>query len=152
MASPIRPSGLVTSKDTPVNFILDNWALILVAFTSGALLFWPMVSKGGSLSPEAAVLLINREKAVVVDVSEAAEYAAQHVKGAKNIPMAELQAQLPTTVKNKETPVIFVCKSGVRSASAARMAKGLGYAKPLSLAGGIKSWLTAGLPVEKSAV
>lgn len=134
-----------------MNFFIDNWALILVAVTSGALLLRPVLSKSGSVSPEAAVLLINREKAVVVDVSEAAEYAAQHVKGAKNVPLAQLQAQLPATVKNKETPVIFVCKSGVRSASAARMARGLGYAKPLSLAGGLKSWLTAGLPVEKSA-
>lgn len=134
-----------------MNFILDNWPLILVAFTSGALLFWPMISKSGSLSPEAAVLLINREKAVVVDVSEAADYTAQHVKGAKSVPLAQLQAQLPATVKNKETPVIFVCKSGVRSASAARMARGLGYTKALSLSGGLKSWLASGLPVEKSA-
>ena len=134
-----------------MKFILDNWALILAALSSGLLLMWPAIrgAGGGSLTPAAAVQLINREKAVVIDVCEAAEYAAGHVAGARHVPLAQLAAQLPTVVKNKETPVIFVCQSGTRSGSAARIAKGLGYARPLSLGGGLASWRTASLPVDK---
>jgi rhodanese-related sulfurtransferase len=134
-----------------VKFILDNWALILVALSSGLLLMWPVIrgAGGGSLTPAAAVQLINREKAVVIDVCDTAEYAAGHVAGARHIPLAQLSSQLPTVVKNKDTPVIFVCQSGMRSGSAARIAKGLGYAQPLSLGGGLASWRTASLPVEK---
>ncbi len=134
-----------------MKFIIDNWSLILVCLTSGLLLAWPALkgAAGGSLTPGAAVQLINREKAVVIDVCEAQEYAAGHVGGAKHIPLAQLASQLPTVVKNKEQPVIFVCQSGGRSSSAARIAKGLGYAKAQALAGGLSSWRAASLPVEK---
>lgn len=134
-----------------MKFILDNWMLLLVALSSGALLLWPAVrgAAGGSLSPNAAVQLINQEKAVVIDVCEASEYAAGHVTGAKHIPLAQLANQLPGVVKNKELPVIFVCQSGMRSNSAARIAKGLGYQKAQSLGGGLSSWRAASLPVEK---
>jgi rhodanese-related sulfurtransferase len=134
-----------------VKFFIDNWSLILVCLTSGLLLAWPAIkgAAGGSLTPNAAVQLINREKAVVIDVCDAGEYAAGHVSGAKNIPLAQLANQLPAVAKNKEAPVIFVCQSGARSSSAARVAKGLGYARPLSLGGGLASWRAASLPVEK---
>jgi len=133
-----------------VQFVIDNWALILVALTSGLMLAWPALrGGGGSLTPTAAVQLINREKAVVVDVCESHEYAAGHVSGAKHIPLSQLANQLPAVVKNKDVPVIFVCQSGMRSGSAARIAKGLGYAKALSLSGGLAAWRAASLPVEK---
>ena len=134
-----------------MKFILDNWTLILVALTSGALLLWPAIrgAAGGSLTASGAVQLINHEKAVVIDVCEAAEYAAGHVSGAKHIPLGKLANQLPAVVKNKELPVIFVCQSGMRSRSAARIAKGLGYPKALSLGGGLSSWRAASLPVER---
>ncbi|MBX9961101.1 MAG: rhodanese-like domain-containing protein [Burkholderiaceae bacterium] len=134
-----------------MKFIIDNWALILLALSSGLMLAWPAIRSGGSgtLTAAAAVQLINREKAVVIDVCEPAEYAAGHVGGAKNIPLAQLAQQLPATVKNKDVPVIFACQSGSRSGSAARIAKGLGYAKAQSLSGGLSSWRAASLPVEK---
>lgn len=134
-----------------MKFVIDNWSLILVALTSGLLLLWPAIrgAAGGSLTPSAAVQLINHENAVVVDVCEAHEYAAGHISGAKHIPLSQLANHLPAVVKNKDVPVIFVCQSGMRSSSAARIAKGLGYAKPLSLGGGLSSWRAASLPIEK---
>jgi rhodanese-related sulfurtransferase len=134
-----------------VKFILDNWSLVLVVLASGLMLAWPMLRgmAGGSLTPSTAVQLINHEKAVVIDVCDAAEYAAGHVSGAKHIPLAQLANQLPAVVKNKDVPVIFVCQSGMRSSSAARTAKGLGYQRALSLSGGLSGWRSASLPVEK---
>lgn len=133
-----------------MKFVIDNWSLILVALTSGLMLMWPAIrGAGGALTPGAAVQLINHEKAVVIDVCEANEYAAGHVSGAKHIPLGQLANHLPAVVKNKEVPVIFVCQSGMRSSSAARIAKGLGYTRPLSLGGGLSSWRSASLPVEK---
>lgn len=134
-----------------MKFIIDNWSLILVALTAGLMLLWPTLrgAAGGSLTPSAAVQLINREKAVLIDVCEANEFAAGHVSGAKHIPLNQLSSRLPEVVKNKELPVIFVCQSGMRSSSAARLAKGLGYARALSLGGGLSSWRSANLPVEK---
>jgi rhodanese-related sulfurtransferase len=136
-----------------VNFFVENWMLIAVAFVSGAMLVWPAVSRGagaGSLNPSEMVQLMNREKAVVVDVCDATEFAAGHVVGAKNVPLAKLEAELPGLVKNKATPVVLVCASGMRSNRAVAIAKKLGYEKTHSLSGGMGAWRAASLPVEKA--
>jgi rhodanese-related sulfurtransferase len=136
-----------------VKFLLDNWMLISVALTSGALLVWPVIAGGaraGSLSPANAVQLINREKAVVIDVGEPHEFAAGHVIGAKSVPFGQLQDKLPGLVKNKALPVIMVCPVGARAARAVGVAKKLGFEHAQSIAGGLKAWRDAGLPVEKA--
>lgn len=134
-----------------MKFIIDNWMLISVALFSGVLLLWPVI-QGAAVSgvdPATAVQLMNREKAVVVDVCDAGEFAAGHVGGAKNVPLAELEKKLPGVVKNKALPLILVCQSGARSARAVAAAKQLGYEKTQSLAGGLVAWRAANLPVEK---
>ena len=77
-----------------MDFVLANWMLIAVALVSGGMLLMPMLTGGGGagLTPAAAVQLINREKAVVIDVCEPAEYQAGHVGGARSIPLGELEA------------------------------------------------------------
>ncbi len=136
-----------------MSFFIENWILIAVAFSAGAMLVWPAVSAGGragSLKPTEAVMLMNRDKAVVVDVCDAAEFAAGHVIGAKNLPLADLEAKLPGTVKNKATPVILVCATGARSNRALAIARKLGYENAHSLSGGMGAWRAASLPVEKA--
>jgi rhodanese-related sulfurtransferase len=135
-----------------VKFVIDNWTLIAVALASAGMLFWPVLkgATGGGLSAQDAVQLINREKAVIIDVCEANEYAAGHVGGAKNIPLNQLEEKLPALVKNKTLPVILVCQSGARSNRAVGIAKKLGYEGAQSLAGGLGAWRTANLPVEKT--
>ena len=125
--------------------------LMSIALATAGMLFWPVLkgATGGSLTAEGAVQLINREKAVIIDVCEAHEYAAGHVGGAKNIPLSQLEQKLPGMVKNKALPVILVCQSGGRSNRAAGIAKKLGYEQAQSLAGGLTAWKTANLPVEK---
>ncbi len=125
--------------------------LITIALASGSLLMWPVVQGAATagLNPAGAVQLINREKAVVIDICDAGEFAAGHVGGAKNIPLAELEGRLAAMVKNKALPVILVCQSGARSGRALAIAKKLGYDKAQSLGGGLAGWKAAGLPVEK---
>lgn len=134
-----------------MKFLIDNWMLLSIALTSGALLVWPVIqSSGGGLTPEGAVQLINREKAVVIDVCETEEFAAGHVGGAKNIPLNQLEEKLGAAVKNKALPVILVCQTGARSGRAVAIAKKLGYEQAQNLAGGLKGWRAANLPVEKA--
>ncbi|MEN9383435.1 MAG: Thiosulfate sulfurtransferase PspE precursor [Pseudomonadota bacterium] len=135
-----------------MTFFIDNWMLFLVALSSGGMLLWPVLTKSGGaagVNPSEAVQLMNREKAVVVDVCSAEEFATGHVAGAKNIPLGELEAKLPGAVKNKQTPVILVCASGVRSSRAVGVAKKLGFEKAFSLTGGMGAWRGASLPVQK---
>lgn len=136
-----------------MKFLIDNWMLIGIALASGGMLVWPLIAGGmaaGSLSASGAVQLINRDKAVVVDVSEVEEFAAGHVVGAKNIPLNQIEEKLPTAVKNKDLPLILVCPSGARANRALAMAKKLGYQQAQCLAGGLKSWKEANLPLEKA--
>ena len=135
-----------------MKFIVDNWMLISIALASGGLLLWPVLQGAAvsGLAPAAVVQLINRQKAVVVDVCDAAEFAAGHIVGSKNVPLADLESKLATTVKNKTLPLILVCHSGARSAKAVAIAQKLGYAEAQSLGGGLTAWRAANLPVEKS--
>ncbi len=146
----ILKCGLLRKKT--VKFIIDNWMLISVALVSGALLLWPVImgASTGGLTASGAVQLINREKAVVIDVSEPGEFAAAHVNGSKNVPMADFEKRLPEVVKNKALPVILVCTSGIRATKAIAMAKKLGYEQAQALGGGLVAWRAANLPLEKT--
>ena len=127
--------------------------LLSIALASGGMLMWPMIAGGmnaGALTASGAVTLINREKAVVVDVGEIEEFATGHLGGAKNIPFSELEDKLPSVVKNKALPLILVCATGARASRAVAVAKKLGYEQAQALGGGLKAWKDANLPVEKA--
>jgi rhodanese-related sulfurtransferase len=134
-----------------VSFLLDNWMWLTTAATSGGLLLWPMLKAGnGTVTPQEAVQLINREKAVVVDVSTAAEFAAGHVAGARHLALADVATGkgLPS---NKTLPLVLVCASGNRAGKAVAPLTQLGHARVVVLAGGLAAWREANLPTEKSA-
>lgn len=135
-----------------MKFIVDNWLLFFIALSSGSLLLWLLLkgAAGGALTAQGAVQLINREKAVVVDVSEPDEFAQAHLVGAKNVPLGQFEERLPATVKNKALPLVLVCPTGGRARRAVATAKKLGYEQAQVLAGGLKSWKEANLPLEKS--
>ena len=133
-------------------FVVQNWALVLIALVSGAMLMWPGIAQSAraGLTPDGAVQLINREKAQVVDVSETEEFAAGHIVGARNVPVNDLEQRLPQVVRNKTVPLILVCSNGARAKRAQAVAKTLGYEKAVVLGGGLRAWKEANLPVEKA--
>ena len=133
-----------------MKFLLDNWMLITLALASGVALLLPTLSKGSGLSPQEMVQLMNREKAIVIDVCEPDEFAKGHVIGAKNLPLGQLEDKLGQVVKNKTSQVVMVCQVGALSARAAASARKLGYENVQSLAGGLKAWQAASMPVEKA--
>jgi len=130
-----------------------NWVLILAALGSGLLLLWPsLIGAGvaGGVGTSEAVRLINREKAVLIDVSEPEEFAAGHAAGSRSVPLGSLQASndLP---KNKTLPLVVVCPNGGRAMRAVATLKSLGFENVRALAGGLTAWREANLPIEKSA-
>jgi len=137
-----------------VQFIQNNLLLIAVAFISGGMLLWPLVrrSAGGPwVTPAQATHLINREDALVVDVRDAGEYAAGHVLGAKNVPLARIEDGANDLAKRKDKPIIVYCDTGTnRAAKALGALKKQGFAQVVNLNGGIGAWQQAGLPVEKA--
>ncbi|HAU57140.1 MAG TPA: sulfurtransferase, partial [Comamonadaceae bacterium] len=63
-----------------MKFFVDNWYLFVLALASGSMLLVPALrgASFGGLTAANAVLLINREKAVLIDVCGADEFAAGH--------------------------------------------------------------------------
>jgi len=141
-------------RTAPLTFFTDPtvWLLALAVLVSGGLLLWPTINgmRNGGVSPTEAVHLMNREKASVIDVSEPGEYAVGHIVGSRNVPIGRLEVA-PELPKNKTLPVVLVCASGDRAAKAAKALEAKGYAKAVVLAGGMKAWKAANLPVETSA-
>jgi rhodanese-related sulfurtransferase len=137
-----------------MQFLLEghNWVYLLAALISGALLLWPSIARqgGDAVGANEAVRLINREKAVLIDVSEPEEFAQGHAAGARNVPLNSLQGakELPS---NKQLPLVLMCPNGARAARAAGELRKLGHQRALALAGGLKAWREANLPLEKSA-
>jgi rhodanese-related sulfurtransferase len=140
-----------------LEFLLKNWMLVLTALVSGFFLVWPQLKgKGGagSIGANEAVRLINREKAVLIDVSEPEEFAKGHPNGARNVPISKLEGKLEGAKElpsNKALPLVVVCPTGSRASRAAGLLRKAGYEKAQSLAGGLGAWREANLPVEKSA-
>ncbi len=133
-----------------MNFLIDNWMLLAMALASGFALLLPVLTKGSGLDPQAMVQLMNRDKAVIIDVCEPDEFARSHVIGAKNLPLGQLEDKLAQVVKNKSAHVIMVCQVGARSARAAATARKLGYDNVQSLSGGLRAWVAASMPTEKA--
>ncbi len=136
-----------------LNYLIGHWYLLLAALVSGGLLLWPLVSRGtqgGKVNTTEAVRLINREKAMLIDVSEPSEFAASHAVGSRNVPLGGIEsaANLP---KNKALPLVVVCPSGARATRAVATLKKLGFDNACALAGGLAAWREANLPLEKSA-
>ena len=145
--SPARPD-----LAPPLDFVLQNWYLFAAAIASGTLLLMPMLSQaggGGRISAADAVQVINREKGVLIDVSDPAEFAAAHAVGSKNAPLATLETsrELP---KNKTLPLVIVCPTGSRAPRAVMVLKKLGYENARVLAGGLAAWRAANLPIERA--
>jgi rhodanese-related sulfurtransferase len=52
--------------------------------------------------------------------------------------------------RNKSVPLLLVCASGGRAQRAQGMARKLGYDNAQVLAGGLRAWKEANLPLEKA--
>jgi rhodanese-related sulfurtransferase len=100
-------------------------------------------SSAREVSPGEAREKVDAKEAVLIDVREKAEWSAGKIPGAKHIPLKSLQERAGTLPKGKE--VILVCRSGNRSAFAARMLSDEGY-DAASLEGGVRAWVHEGLP------
>lgn len=88
-----------------------------------------------------------KENHVLIDVRSVGEFKSGHLPKARNIPLEELERKLDGIPKDK--PVILVCWSGSRSASATRYLIKAGYENVHNLKGGTMLWQMQGKPMKK---
>lgn len=96
--------------------------------------------------PDAEAAFLDREPgALVVDVRTPAEFAGGHLAGARNVDVSgDFRAQMETV--DRERPVYLYCRTGNRSARAARTLGEMGFHRVVN-AGGFRALAAAGAPV-----
>jgi rhodanese-related sulfurtransferase len=136
-----------------LQFLQNNIWTILIAWTSGAMLLWSFFGNRirgiKEVDHIGAMQLMNHKNALVLDVREQGEYDGGHILGSKLIPLGKLGARLGELEKYRERPIVVVCRSGQRSASACALLGKQGFSQAFNLNGGVIAWQKASLPLEK---
>jgi rhodanese-related sulfurtransferase len=102
-----------------------------------------------AVDPAGLTALINRQDALLVDVSASGEFEKGHIAGAKNVQLSQFDADNKVLAKVRELPVALVCRSGTSSAEAARKLAKAGFSQVFWLDGGLAAWQQANLPLVK---
>lgn len=80
------------------------------------------------------------EDFVFIDCREQQEYDLVHIEGTTLIPMGQVPERVAELEGCRDKEIIIHCHHGGRSLTVARWLKDSGFAKPLSMAGGIDLW------------
>jgi rhodanese-related sulfurtransferase len=102
-----------------------------------------------AVSPAQLTQLINRENALVVDVSAQGDFEKGHIVGSKQVGFSQFDPENKLLAPVKEMPVAVVCRNGMQSAQAAKRLVKAGFTKVYQLDGGIGAWQGAELPLAK---
>ena len=100
------------------------------------------------ISPEDAAEQLKQGKAIVIDVREESDWREAHAVGAKHLSRGIVELEIEDEVPDTAQPIICYCGGGSRSALVADSLQKMGYTNVRSLAGGLRAWKDAGLPVE----
>lgn len=98
---------------------------------------------------EAKKLLQENPKIIIIDVREESEWAQGHLLQAKHLGKGVIERDIEKTIPNKEQTLLLYCGGGFRSALAAVNIQKMGYKNVISMDGGYKGWMDAGLTTEK---
>jgi phage shock protein E len=75
----------------------------------------------------------------LVDVRELHEFNAGHINGAQLIPLGTIEDSFSSLIPQKDTKIFIYCRSGNRSAEAAKKLVSMGYTNVFDI-GGIITW------------
>ena len=81
-----------------------------------------------------------REQVVLLDVREPFELDIVSLPGARHVPMREIPQRIAEL--DRETPLVIMCHSGVRSRNVAEFLIANGFDSVFNLKGGIDAWST----------
>jgi rhodanese-related sulfurtransferase len=102
-----------------------------------------------ALTPAGLTQLINRNNALLIDVSSIQDYEKGHVPGARHVAMSQFDPESKDLAKARALPIAIYCKSGQTSGTAAKRLKKAGFTDVYTLEGGLRSWMEAQLPLVK---
>jgi rhodanese-related sulfurtransferase len=101
------------------------------------------------VGPAALTALINRDNALVVDLSASNDFEKGHIAGSKSVQLSQFDPENKLLASAKALPVVMVCRNGQASADAAKRLKKAGFEHVYWLDGGVAAWQQADLPLVK---
>lgn len=101
------------------------------------------------ISPADLQRRLQSDTAVLIDIREPAEYAREHIQGARLVPLSAIDSHDFDTQHGKAA--VFTCRSGNRTAMNAARLLAKGFPEAYVLDGGLDGWKRAGLPVHFNA-
>jgi len=136
-----------------MQYLLNNIWMVAIAITSGLMLLWSIFGNRlrgvKEVNNAEALQMINHNNAIVLDVREESEYKAGHLLNSKWIPLGKLLDRIGELERYREQPVVIVCRSGNRSASACATLAKKGFTQAYNLSGGVLAWQKSNLPLER---
>lgn len=107
-------------------------------------------SKGrgaGQVNPKGAIILLNDDQALIIDIRPKEAYSAGHIVGSVSMPKDKLDPQSPLLKKHQDKAIIVVCNRGNDANRVALTLRKAGYDSKV-LAGGLDAWKSADLPLK----
>ena len=102
-----------------------------------------------AVNPAGLTELINRQEALLVDISPLGDFEKGHIAGAKSVQLSQFDPESKLLAKVRDLPVVVTCRSGTTASDAARRLVKAGFKKVYWLDGGNAAWLQANLPLVK---
>jgi rhodanese-related sulfurtransferase len=124
-------------------------AFIIVLILTVRAEFVHRANQANQMSPMQATRFMNNENAVVIDVSEVADYENGHINKAINIPMKELPNKLSDLQQYSDKAVLAYCKNGHQSVRACKVLKQSKFSNVHNISGGLQNWVESNLPITK---
>ncbi|WP_313339684.1 rhodanese-like domain-containing protein [Sedimentibacter sp.] len=91
------------------------------------------------ISAEEAKAIIDSEDVIILDVRTQEEYNSGHIENAVLLPVTEIANRAEEVLVDKNAKILIYCRSGNRSATAAKDLIKLGYTNVYDF-GGINDW------------
>lgn len=136
-----------------LQFLIKHWilssTLLLVIIL---LLEEEFRNKAGGfrLSLSDATQLINKDRAILIDLRDSTAFENGHVVNALNFPQTEIMNKLDKLKKYQDKSLILIDDAGQQARAVGNILRKQGFKKVYSLAGGLKTWTQAGLPLTKT--
>jgi rhodanese-related sulfurtransferase len=102
---------------------------------------------GGQVNPKAAIMLINQDEAIVIDLRSKETFKKGHIIHSISMPKDQFDVNASVFKNNQDKKVIVVCAHGNDANRIALKLRKAGYDSKV-LAGGIEAWKSADLPLK----
>jgi rhodanese-related sulfurtransferase len=130
------------------NHSMLSMALIVVLILLFIIELLRLKQSAHRVGPLEATHLINHQNAVVLDIRSQEAFRSGHIIGAISLPLMDLEKKYKKIEKYSKQPIIIVCAASLESSRAASFLLKNSYNAHI-LAGGIRAWKEADMPLVK---